>query len=68
MSDALPSFMFLGALAFVALATVTTERTDVVPTQRAVATFGDQIAVVNAWDFSRNGENKSKPATFQVFC
>lgn len=60
--------MFLDALAFAALATATTEQMDVVPTQRAGATCGDPTAVVNAWDFSRNGENKSLPATFQDFC
>ena len=51
--------MFLGALAFVARAAATTARADVVKIQRVDATCGDPTAVVNAWDFSRNGENKS---------
>lgn len=50
--------MFLGALAFDAPATVTTDPMDAAITHLVVATYGDPIAVVNAWDYSRNGENK----------
>jgi hypothetical protein len=53
--------MFLGAHAFVALATATTGPTDAATTRRVAATSGDPTAVANAWACSRNGENKSIP-------
>lgn len=52
--------MFLGELVSGALQTATIDRMDVARMLHVVAISGVQTAGVNAWDFSRNGENKSK--------
>jgi hypothetical protein len=50
--------MFLGALAFDAPATATTDPTDAATTPRAGATSGDPTAAASAWASSRSGANK----------
>lgn len=52
--------MFLGELVSDAQRTATIDPMDVARTLRVAATSGDPTADVNAWDFSRSGENKSK--------
>lgn len=55
--------MFLDALVLDALETATIDQMDVVITRRVVVIYGDPTAAVNAWDFSRNGENKFSTTT-----
>lgn len=57
-SDGLP-FMFLGGPASDARATATTDPTVAARTHLAGAIYGALTVVVNAWDFSRSGANKT---------
>lgn len=55
MSDGLHSFMFLEDRVYVAVEIAIIAQMSVATIARADAIYGDQIAVVNAWDFSKSG-------------